>query len=89
MEENKERVNHPTHYQFSNGVEVLDIARHLNFNCGNVVKYTCRAGKKQEEGIDILDKQIEDLEKAMFYLKDEIKRVKQIKQEWIEKQSRV
>lgn len=38
----------------------------LNFNLGNVVKYVCRAGKK--EGSDMLD----DLMKARDYLSDEI-----------------
>lgn len=68
-----ERVNHPSHYVLPNGLEALDIARYLDFNLGNAVKYIVRAGKKQEEGISVDDKKLEDLRKAVFYLNDEIK----------------
>lgn len=68
-----ERVNHPSHYALPNGLEAIDIARHLDFNLGNVVKYVVRAGKKQENGMDMREKRIEDLRKALFYLQDEIK----------------
>ena len=36
----------------------------MNFNLGNVIKYVWRA--------DLKNNAIEDLEKAMFYLQDEI-----------------
>lgn len=36
----------PRHYQFSNGVEVIDITEHLPFLEGNIVKYAARLGKK-------------------------------------------
>ena len=65
-------VNHPSHYNQFPGVEVIDITRHLNFNRGNAVKYICRAGLKGE------GKTIQDLEKAMWYLKDEIERVRKV-----------
>ena len=66
-------VNHPSHYtQFPN-VEVIEICRHLNFDRGNAVKYICRAGFKNPE------KELEDLEKAMWYLKDEIARLEFMK----------
>lgn len=60
-------VNHPPHYK-AGGIETLDFieAKDLNFRLGNVVKYVSRAGKKL--GVD----PIEDLEKALFYLKREI-----------------
>lgn len=77
-----DRVNHPSHYTWLKdkcGVEVIDITRHLNFNKGNVIKYTLRSGYKEEEGIDPIDKEIEDLDKAIFYLKDEILRLTKIK----------
>ena len=45
-------------------------AQDLNFNLGNVVKYVCRAGKKQGENI------LTDLEKAKDYINFEIERVK-------------
>ena len=76
--ENQEnsRINHPSHYTWLKdlcGVEVIDIVRHMNFNLGNVVKYVLRAGHKSEEGMSDLQKQIEDLKKASFYINDEIK----------------
>ena len=62
-------VNHPSHYNQFPDVEVIQITRHLNFDRGNAVKYICRAGYKYP------DKELEDLEKALWYLTDEIKRV--------------
>ena len=57
-----DNVNHPAHYAtgWSNGAEVIDIAEHLDFCRGNVVKYVARAGKKGNE--------LEDLKKAQWYL---------------------
>ena len=49
----------------------------MNFNRGNVIKYVCRAGKKASKALDDKKKEIQDLEKAKFYLEDEIKRLKQ------------
>lgn len=65
-------VNHPDHYnQHPSGVECIDIVRHYNFNLGNVIKYVWRAGLKDGEPT------IQDLEKAAWYLQDEIKRRKE------------
>ena len=75
MEEN---VNHPKHYTWLKekcGIEVIDITRHLDFDCGNVVKYVSRAGKKEEEGKTIIEKQVEDLKKARFYLDFKIRQL--------------
>lgn len=75
-----ERVEHPSHYTWLRelcGIEVIDITRHLNFNLGNVIKYVLRSGRKEEQGISVDDKAIEDLKKARFYLDDEIKRLEQ------------
>ena len=56
-------VNHPEHYNKSDsGVETIDIARYLDFDCGNALKYLMRFRYKQ--------KPREDLEKAIWYLKD-------------------
>lgn len=68
-----DRVNHPSYYQDPSGVECITVARHRDFNIGNAFKYLWRAGLKSEEGISEKDKQIEDLQKAIFYIKDEIK----------------
>lgn len=74
----EDRVNHPSHYTWLKdicGIEVIDITRHMNFNLGNVIKYILRAGHKSEEGMNSRQKQIEDLQKAIFYINDEIKRL--------------
>ena len=60
-----------SYYSFPNGVEAEDICRYLSFNLGNVVKYACRAGRKDAK------KKIEDLQKARDYLDNEIKRLEE------------
>lgn len=64
-------VNHPSHYT-TGKIECIDFItdKHLNFCRGNAVKYIVRAGLKDP------DKEIEDLEKAIFYLNREIKDLK-------------
>lgn len=65
-----ENVYHPTHYiGFSNGAEVIDLTENMTFNLGNVIKYVARAGRKTPDPM-------EDLEKASFYLKREIDRLR-------------
>lgn len=67
-------VNHPAHYTSDpSGVECIQITRHRTFNVGNAIKHLWRAGLKRDEGREVVDKQIEDLEKAIWYLNDEIK----------------
>ena len=60
----------PSHYQGT--IQPIDLinAQNLNFNLGNVVKYVCRAGKKQGENV------LSDLEKAQNYINYEIERIK-------------
>lgn len=69
-------VTHPSHYT-SGKIEVIDFItdQNLDFCLGNVVKYVSRAGKKEEEGKTIIEKQIEDLKKARFYLDFKIKQL--------------
>lgn len=63
-------VNHPPHYTtHPSGIECIDITRHMNFNLGNTIKYIWRAGLKSDTTI------IQDLEKAAWYLNDEINRI--------------
>lgn len=70
---NNDAVNHPKHYtQHPSGVECIDVTRHMNFNLGNVVKYIWRAGLKD------VDVEIQDLEKAAWYLNDEIQKRKKV-----------
>ena len=78
---NEERVNHPKHYQHPSGIECITVARHHDFNIGNAIKYLFRAGLKQEQGVSPADKQIEDLQKAVFYIQDEIQFLKSKQQE--------
>lgn len=62
-----ETVKHPPHYGGDTPYETIKVitAWNLGFNLGNCVKYISRAGKKSKN-------QIEDLEKAQFYLDYEI-----------------
>jgi hypothetical protein len=62
-------VNHPAHYTAYKGLEVIDLTEQMNFNRGNAVKYICRAGLKTDSD------EIEDLNKAVWYLKREIDRI--------------
>ena len=56
-------VSHPSHYN-SGRIEVIDFVENqqMGFHLGNATKYICRAGKKNPE------KEIEDLEKAVWYI---------------------
>ena len=76
VKEQTERVNHPSYYQDPSGVECITVTRHRDFNIGNAIKYLWRAGLKVEEGLSNKEKQIEDLQKAIFYINDEIKLLK-------------
>lgn len=72
------KVYHPNHYTWLKelcGIEVIDITRNLNFDLGNAVKYILRAGYKNEKGYSRIEKTIEDLKKAKFYIDDEINRL--------------
>lgn len=73
--ESSEQVNHPSHYSWLKllcGIEPMDICRHLDFNCGQVVKYILRKGKK-EMNLTERQQRLQDLKKAKTYLEDEIK----------------
>ena len=65
-------VNHPKHYQHPSGVECITVARWHSFNVGSALKYLWRAGLKHEEGMSDEEKEIQDIEKAVWFLKDEI-----------------
>ena len=61
----------PSYYQ-RGSYDVWDFIRDqgLNFHLGNAIKYICRAGYK--------DSKIEDLEKAIHYLENELHHVKDV-----------
>lgn len=63
-------VRRPAHYTFG-GIEVQAAieAWELNFSCGNIVKYTVRAGRKSKRT------HLQDLQKARTYIDFEIARV--------------
>lgn len=65
-------VNHPSHYTAYKGLEIIDLTEQMNFNRGNAVKYIARAGLKGAG-----DKEIEDLEKANWYISREIQRLRE------------
>src|SRR5574344_395847 len=70
-------ASHPNAGQATNfGIEFIDREEFYSSNGGNAIKYLWRHGLKHEEGIDDKDKAVEDLEKAIFYINDEIKRIK-------------
>lgn len=68
-------ISHPSHY--TQGIECMDyIESHkLNYARGNIIKYVTRAGLKDAS------KEVEDLEKARWYLDREIERVKKAKKD--------
>lgn len=71
-----DQINHPKHYTSDpSGIECIDITRHRNFNIGNAIKYLWRAGLKEDKDRKLIDKQVEDLNKAVWYLVDEIHRL--------------
>lgn len=71
-----DQVNHPKHYTSDpSGIECIDVTRHRNFNIGNAIKYLWRAGLKEDKDCKLIDKQVEDLNKAVWYLVDEIHRL--------------
>ena len=67
-----ETVNHPKHYT-DGKIEVIDFIedKKLNYHRGNAIKYIARAGKKDPA------KEVEDLQKAVWYLNREIERLKE------------
>jgi len=71
LEEDKEQVNHPQHYGGDTTYEAIKVieAWGLGFHLGNTVKYVARAGRKQYE--------LEDLEKAKWYLDRRIEQLKE------------
>lgn len=65
-------VDHPNHYGGDTTYETIKVieAWGLDFHLGNAVKYISRAGKKSTTS------ELEDLEKARWYLDRAIGRVK-------------
>jgi hypothetical protein len=73
QQQSYEYVNHPEHYGGElNPYEVIKVieALEMDFHLGNTFKYIARAGKKGT------DKELQDLEKALWYLQRKIELVK-------------
>lgn len=68
IKKKRSNVVHPSHYNMYDGIEVIDLVEQMNYNKGNAVKYITRSEFKGKE--------IEDLQKARYSLKKEIKRLK-------------
>ena len=82
----EEAVNHPAHYNTKNPViyipenthercipiECIDVIRNMPTWKGNAIKYLWRAGLKLNGSLDPIAREIEDLNKAIWYIKDRI-----------------
>ena len=68
-----EAVDHPSHYN-SGRLEVIDVIEDwdLGFNRGSAVKYIARAGLKDKS------KEVEDLRKAVWYIRREVARLEAV-----------
>lgn len=77
----EDNVNHPKWYtQHPSGIECIEITRHYCFAIGNAIKYLWRAGLKVDNSLSDRDKEIEDLNKAIWYIKDRIKQLENDKE---------
>lgn len=74
-------VNRPSHYCEGRKYEPIKVIQdwQLDFCLGNTVKYISRAGRKTSAALSDIEKTIEDLEKAEFYLNYKIKELKESK----------
>ena len=73
----KNNVDHPAHYNsHPSGIECIEIVRHYPFNVGSAIKYLWRAGLKKDASMSDIEKEIEDLEKAVWFIVDRIEQLK-------------
>lgn len=71
--EKPDMINSPPHYT-TNGMECIDVSEHMPFCVGNAFKYVWRYKKKNG---------VEDLKKALWYLRREISRDQKTEPTWI------
>jgi hypothetical protein len=70
-------VNHPSHYtSHPSGIECIQITEHYNFTVGNAIKYMWRQGLKSSGITDSKREQIQDCEKAIWYIQRHIQNLK-------------
>ncbi len=69
---NNPMVAHPPHYN-AGKIEVIEFIedQKMDYHLGNAVKYICRAGKKDPAKI------IEDLDKAVWYIRRKMETLKE------------
>ena len=80
MYDNKDMVNHPSHYKSETGLEAIDVIEAFTFDLlgieafctGNTRKYLCRWKKKNG---------LEDLKKDRWYLNRLIDHVEKLEEE--------
>lgn len=71
-------VNHPSHYtsgpkcECGRVIECITVIRGMRLAIGNAVKYLWRNGLKRDADKSVIEKQIEDLKKARWFIDDEI-----------------
>lgn len=76
----KDNVNHPKHYtSHPSGIECIEVTRHYDFPIGNAIKYLWRAGLKNDPEQPPVEKEIEDLKKARWYINDRLETLTGIK----------
>ena len=71
-------INHPSHYTI--GIEVIDFIESwdMSYHLGNVLKYLCRAPHK--------GRQMEDLQKALWYLRRYVRFLTKRRQEAVKQE---
>ena len=87
----KQRVDHPTYYNTNNptlrvkckcgevievSIECIDVIRDMPTWKGNTIKYLWREGLKKDASLSAKEKEIEDCEKAIWYIQDHINQLK-------------
>lgn len=67
----EDKINHPKHYtNHPSGIECIEITQYHDFCIGNAIKYLWRAGIKGA------DTEVEDLQKAIWYINKKIELIK-------------
>jgi len=63
----------PKHYENGKDYDLIDVIKDydLSFNLGNVIKYVCRAGKKENELKD-LEKAVDYIEREIYYMEEDL-----------------
>jgi hypothetical protein len=75
----EDNVNYPKHYtSHPSGIECIQVTEHYDFCVGNAIKYLWRAGLKKGDAKITVEKEIEDLEKAKWYIDRKIQSLKKL-----------